>query len=127
MKFRTPLSSALGLGSAKSGLSHWWAQRLTALALIPLVLWFAFSVAMLGAAEHATVIAWLRSPLVTVLLLALIIAVFYHLALGVQVIVEDYVHSEWLKLTGIIIVNFGSFLLAVACIVAVLKISLRGV
>ena len=123
MKYRTPLSNALGLGSAGTGVSHWWWQRLTALALIPLVLWFCFSVAMLGATDHTTLTAWISSPLVTVLLIVSIPALLYHLALGMQVIVEDYVHIEWLKLTTIITINFGCFLLAVVGIVAVLEIT----
>ena len=123
MKYRTPLSKALGLGSAGTGVSHWWSQRLTALALIPLALWFGFSVAMLGAADHATLTAWVRSPVVTVLLILTIVAVLYHWALGMQVIVEDYVHVEWLKLTTIISINFTCYLLAVVGIVAVLKIT----
>lgn len=123
MKYRTPLSNALGLGSAGTGASHWWWQRLTALALIPLVLWFSFSVAMLGGTDYATLTAWIRSPLVTVLLIVSIAALLYHLALGMQVIIEDYVHIEWLKLTTIITINFACFLLTVVGMVAVLKIT----
>ena len=127
MSLRTPLSNALGLGAAKSGASHWWMQRLTSIALIPLVLWLAFSVALLGTADYASVIAWIRSPMATVLLIVLIIAVFYHMALGLQVIIEDYVHVEWLKLTSIIAVKFGSALLGVSGVIAVLRIAFGAV
>ena len=124
MSLRTPLSRARGLGSAKEGASHWWMQRLTAIALVPLALWFAFVVASLGGADYETVVAWLRSPAVTVLLVILIAVTFYHLQLGVQVILEDYVQSGWLKITGIVLVNFGCILLAVIGIVALLTIAL---
>lgn len=123
MKYRTPLSKALGKGASGTGASHWWWQRLTALALIPLVLWFAFSVAMLGATDRVTLTSWIGSPVVTVLLIVSMAALLYHLALGMQVIIEDYVHVEWLKLTIIIVINFGCFLLMVAGVVAVLKIT----
>ncbi|MGI9305108.1 MAG: succinate dehydrogenase, hydrophobic membrane anchor protein [Gammaproteobacteria bacterium] len=123
MNLRTPLSQARGLGAAKEGASHWWHQRLTALALVPLVLWFAFAVASIGHADHATLTAWVGSPFVTVLLILLIGSGCYHMQLGMQVILEDYIHTEWLKLSSVIASNFASVLLAVIGIVSVLKIS----
>ncbi len=123
MKFRTPLARARGLGSAKSGTHHWWMQRLTAVALVPLSLWFVASLIALATADHATVIAWLHSPLVAILCCALIVAIFYHGQLGLQVVVEDYVHTESLKLASIVIAKFLSLLMAGACLFAVLSIA----
>ncbi|MBA3582390.1 MAG: succinate dehydrogenase, hydrophobic membrane anchor protein [Gammaproteobacteria bacterium] len=123
MSYRSPLGQARGLGSAKHGLHHWWVQRVTALALIPLCLWLVFSIAALGHADHAIVLAWIAQPFNTVLLIAFILALYYHSSLGVQVIIEDYVHSKWLKVSGILLVNFANILLAIIAIVAVLKIA----
>ncbi len=123
MKFRTPLARARGLGSAKSGTHHWWMQRLTAMALVPLSLWFVASLIALVTADHTTVIAWLHSPLVAILCCALIVAIFYHGQLGLQVVVEDYVHTESLKLASIVIAKFLSLLMAGACLFAVLSIA----
>ncbi len=123
MKFRTPLARARGLGSAKSGTHHWWMQRLTAVALVPLSLWFVASLIALVTADHATVIAWLHSPLVAILCCALIVAIFYHGQLGLQVVVEDYVHTESLKLVSIVFGKFLSLLMAGACLFAVLSIA----
>ncbi len=123
MKFRTPLARARGLGSAKSGTHHWWMQRLTAVALVPLSLWFVASLVTLVTADHATVIAWLHSPLVAILCCALIVAIFYHGQLGLQVVVEDYVHTESLKLVSIVFAGFLSLLMAGACLFAVLSIA----
>ena len=124
MTMRTALARVRGLGSAKEGVSHWWAQRLTALALIPLTLWFAVSIIGLAAGDHAAVVAWVGHPAVAVLLIALIIAAFYHSQLGVQVVIEDYVHTEWLKLTGLLLLNFAAILLAMIGVFAVLRIAL---
>lgn len=123
MNFRTPLSRVRGLGSAKSGTHHWWLQRLTAVALIPLSLWFVASLISVSTANYATAIAWLHSPLAAVLCCALIVAVFYHGQLGLQVVLEDYVHTEWLKLASIVLTQLLSLLLATACLFAVLSIA----
>ncbi len=123
MKLRTPLARARGLGSAKSGTHHWWMQRLTAVALVPLSLWFVASLITLVTADHAAVIAWLHSPLVALLCCALIVAIFYHGQLGLQVVVEDYVHTESLKLASIVLAKFLSLLMAGACLFAVLSIA----
>lgn len=122
MSLRTPLSKALGLGAAGEGAAHWWMQRMTAVALVPLVLWFTFSVAMIDELDHARFIAWVQSPIVSILLILLIVTGFYHMQLGLKVIVEDYMHVKWMKLTGIILVNFICVVLMVAGILSVLKI-----
>lgn len=123
MRFRTPLSAVRGLGSAKEGTRHFWWQRVTALALVPLVLWFVVSLIAYTGADYATVTQWVQSPFVTILLLLLIIAVFFHTQLGVQVVIEDYVHSEWLKLTALIALKFVLLILGLASAVAVLRVA----
>lgn len=124
MSLRTPLSKAVGLGAAGEGAGHWWMQRMTAVALVPLVIWFAFSVALIAEMNYEAITAWIASPIVAVLLILLIVAGLYHLQLGMKVIIEDYTHVEWMKLTGIILVNFVCILLMVAGILSVLKIAL---
>ena len=93
---RSPLGRAIGLGSAKHGADHWWAQRVSAVALILLGLWFAASLIAHAGADHGAVVAWLRNPITAILMLLLVATTFYHAALGLQVVIEDYVHSEWL-------------------------------
>jgi succinate dehydrogenase / fumarate reductase membrane anchor subunit len=121
---RSPLGRARGLGSARAGSHHWWAQRLTALALVPLTLWFIFSVIHLAGASHQIVIDWLSRPLTLGLMLALIIATFHHLQLGVQVVIEDYVNDERIKIGAVLAVKALCVLLALVCIISVLKIGL---
>ena len=123
MNLRNPLAIARGLGSAKSGTAHWWAQRVSALALIPLSLWFVTSVLRLTHAEYPIVLAWLHAPATTVLLSLFLLTVFYHAYLGVQVVVEDYVHSEWLKITTLLSVKFACILLAAVGIFTALHIA----
>lgn len=124
--FRTPLSQVRGLGSAKEGSHHWWMQRLTAVALVPLCLWFVVSLISLSQADYVSVVAWFGSPLVTVLLLCLVWALFHHAQLGVQVVLEDYVEAEWLKVASIVGVKFAAVVLGLASSIAVLKVSLGG-
>ncbi|MEO1249634.1 MAG: succinate dehydrogenase, hydrophobic membrane anchor protein, partial [Pseudomonadota bacterium] len=100
MSLRDPLKTVRGLGSAKEGVHHWWAQRVTAIALVPLVVWFVVSLISVAGAGHAEVVAWIGNPFVAVLLICLIIAVFHHAQLGMQVIYEDYIHDGWLKLAA---------------------------
>jgi succinate dehydrogenase membrane anchor subunit len=123
-RMRSPLGRAIGLGSAKEGVGHWWAQRVTAIALVPLCLWFVASIISLVGADIETVQNWVGLPLPAILLMLLLIAVFYHVALGLQVIVEDYIHAELTKLGLIIAVRLISFAFAVAGIFAVLSIAL---
>jgi succinate dehydrogenase / fumarate reductase membrane anchor subunit len=94
-----PLGRARGLGSAKHGVQHWRAQRVSAVALIPLTLWFVYSVVHLTGADQKIVLTWLHKPASAILMSLFIVATFYHLALGVQVVIEDYVHREGVKVT----------------------------
>jgi succinate dehydrogenase / fumarate reductase membrane anchor subunit len=123
---RTPLGRAIGLGSAKEGVEHWWAQRLTAIALVPLALWFVASVIGLAGADYVAFTDWVAQPLVAVLLILLIVATFYHAQLGVQVVVEDYVHGEAAKLASLITLRFIVFAIGLAAIFAVLRIAFGG-
>lgn len=123
-KMRTPLKNANGLGSAKEGVSHWWAQRVTAVALIPLVLWFAFSMACMWGASYADALIWLANPLHAIPMLLLMVAMIYHAQLGLQVVIEDYVSNELAKVTTLLIVKFINIVLAVAAVFAILKVAL---
>jgi succinate dehydrogenase / fumarate reductase, membrane anchor subunit len=120
---RSDLGRARGLGSAKSGLHHWWAQRITAVALLPLALYFVISVLMLEGATRAQMAAFMGEPWNTVLYLCLIAALFYHLSLGLQVVFEDYVHTESTRVASILIVNGAIVFCALACAVSVLKLA----
>jgi succinate dehydrogenase / fumarate reductase, membrane anchor subunit len=125
-RLRSPLGRVMGLGSAKEGVAHWWAQRLTAVALIPLLLWFVIDLIRLTGAPRAAVVAWLHGPFAAITTVLLLLAVFYHMALGVQVVIEDYVHSEWSKITLLVLNKFVAFALAAAGIFAVLRIAFQG-
>ena len=123
---RTPLARARGLGSAKGGTHHFWLQRLTAIALVPLTVWFALSVASLATVDLLAVVTWMKSPLSALLMLSFLLAGFWHMKLGLQVVIEDYVHSEWRKVTCLILNNLISMFLALAATLAVLKMLLGG-
>lgn len=125
-RLRSPLGRAVGLGSAKEGVGHWWAQRVSAVALILLGLWFAASLIALAGADRAAVAAWLHHPLPAILAILMLVAVFYHAALGLQVVIEDYVHSEWLKLSTLVAMRLISIALAVAGVFAVLRLAFGG-
>jgi succinate dehydrogenase / fumarate reductase membrane anchor subunit len=123
MSLRSDLGRVRGLGSAKSGSHHWWHQRVSAVALIPLALWFA--TAILGHLDdsHGEIVNWIGSPFVTVLLAGLVLGVFYHAALGLQVVIEDYVHGEFSKVATLIVVKLALAFGALLGVVAILKIS----
>ena len=121
---RSPLGRARGLGAARAGSHHWWLERVTGVALVPLTLWFIISVIHLEGASHQVVIDWLSAPVTMGLMLALIVATFYHMQLGLQVVIEDYVHDDRFKMPSILLIKGASVLLALICIVSVLKIGL---
>ncbi len=126
MSLRTPLGRVRGLGSAKEGVHHWWAQRITAVALVPLTLWFIFALASLAGADAAQAAAFVAQPLNAVLLLLLIAATFHHLQLGLQVVIEDYIHNEMAKLAILIAVKLLAVALGVAAAFSVLKTAFGG-
>ncbi len=126
MEYRTPIGRARGLGSAKEGTAHWWAQRVTAIALVPLVLWFVVSVISMVGADQIAMRAWIGHPITAVLLVLLIAATFHHGQLGLQVVIEDYVHREGVKIGLILAVKALALILALLGIFAVLKIAFGG-
>jgi succinate dehydrogenase / fumarate reductase, membrane anchor subunit len=123
-RLRSPLGRALGLGSAKEGVEHWWAQRITALALVPLTVWFVVEVISLTGADRAVFVDWVRNPMSAVLLVLLLVATFYHGALGLQVVIEDYVENEAVRLGSLIVIRLLAIVFAARGILAVLKLSL---
>ena len=121
---QTPLKRARGLGSAKSGVHHWIVQRVTAVALIPLCLWLVYLVLAAMHADYAQARALVHAPVNALLLIAFVLAVFWHVQLGLQVVIEDYVHTHWLEITSQLVVKFFCVLGAVACVLAIVKIAL---
>lgn len=124
MSLRSPLGRARGLGSAKQGVHHFWVQRVSAAALVPLSLWFVFSVARLHGADYAAVKHWVSAPSVAVALVLFLATLFYHSMLGVQVVIEDYVGHEGARLASLVLSKFVHAILAAASIFAVLKVAL---
>ena len=123
---RSPLGRAIGLGSAKEGVAHWWAERLGALALVPLILWFVVAIVGLAGADRIAFVEWLRHPVPAVLLILLLATTFHHSALGLQVVIEDYIEDEGIRVTLLILNKFVSIVLAALGIFAVLKLSFAG-
>ena len=121
---RSPLGRARGMGSAKDGVHHFWVQRVSAVALIPLALWFVFSVARLHAGDFGMVRHWVHAPSVAVTLVLFLAAALYHSALGIQVVIEDYVGNEFTKIASLLLMKFAHAVVAAAAIFAVLKIAL---
>ena len=124
--FRTPLKKVKGLGSAKEGTGHFWSQRLTALALVPLVLWLAFSVASLPGMDYVAIREWLSQPFNAIVMILFLIAGFHHARLGLQVVIEDYVSSHVTRTAAIIAVTFIAAALGVTGVFSVLRIAFAG-
>ncbi len=122
-RIQTPLGRAVGLGSAKSGFGPWWTERVTAVALVLPAIWFAASLIAHRGSDYDTFIRWLREPINTSLMVLLLIALFWHAALGLQVVIEDYVHSV-AKIWALIVMRFVCFALAAVGIMATLRIAL---
>jgi succinate dehydrogenase / fumarate reductase membrane anchor subunit len=123
MSLRSPLGRVLGMGSAKEGTGHWWAQRVTAVALIPLTLWFFFSLLLLPALDYATVKAWLGLPMSSFLALLTAAVLCYHSYLGTTVVVEDYVPSTGMRVLTLLLLKFLYVLFGGAAIFAILRIA----
>jgi succinate dehydrogenase / fumarate reductase, membrane anchor subunit len=122
MSLRSPLGRVLGAGSAKEGVHHWWVQRLTSVALVPLTVWFVVSLLSLPSFEHVTVITWMAQTWTALLLILFILVATWHSQLGVRVVVEDYVHGAAKTLTLVLITFIHAFL-AAAGVFAVLKVA----
>ena len=123
MSLRSDLGRVRGLGSAKEGTSHWWAQRLTAVALLPLSLWFVWSVINLVGVDHIGFKNWLNENANLVLMILFVGSLFYHMQLGLQVVIEDYVHGEIKKVTSLVLNLFVALFFGVSSIVALLKVA----
>ncbi|PJB73496.1 MAG: succinate dehydrogenase, hydrophobic membrane anchor protein [Alphaproteobacteria bacterium CG_4_9_14_3_um_filter_47_13] len=124
--FKSPLARARGLGAAHMGVTHWWHQRLTAVANIPLMLWLVWSVLQMQGWSYEIFTAWLAQPVNAILMILSLLSVFYHAALGSQVIAEDYIHHEGLKIFKLIGMRLFFIGAAVASIFSVLKIAFAG-
>jgi succinate dehydrogenase / fumarate reductase membrane anchor subunit len=120
---RTPLGRVRGLGSAKSGTHHWWMQRVTSIALLPLTLWFVVSMLSLAGASFAQTRAFLAWPVNAVLMLALIGLTFHHIAAGLQVVVEDYVRKDMQRIGALLVIKGGCWLMALVSAFAVLRVA----
>ncbi|MHB8478501.1 MAG: succinate dehydrogenase, hydrophobic membrane anchor protein [Steroidobacteraceae bacterium] len=123
MSLRSPLGRVLGLGSAKEGTGHWWAQRVSAVALIPLTLWFMFSLLALPALDYATVTLWLSYPLSGFLAVLLIAVLSYHSYLGTAEVIEDYVRAAGSKIFSLVLLRFSYVLAGGAGIFAILRVA----
>lgn len=126
MKHKTPLGTVKGLGSAKSGNEHWWSQRMSAVALLPLGLWLIFSLAMLansGATDYATLTNWASAPFNAMMLVATLLVVLYHSSLGVQVVIEDYAAEGSSRVGALMLQKFLHLVVAVIGVFSVLKLA----
>lgn len=126
MELRSALGRVRGLGSAKEGPAHWWAQRLTGVALVPLSLWFVCSVLGMLGADYMQFRAWAGNQGNATLLVLLTLAMFHHAYLGVQVVIEDYVHAEGCKIVSLVVARFVAIAAAVSCILAVFRLAFGG-
>lgn len=126
MNLRTSIDRFRGLSTGKEGVNHWWMQRVSAIALTPLTLWFLISLLGVIGADYETVVAWIGKPFNTVLLIALLVGVFYHAMLGLQVVIEDYIHVEGSKVLSLLVMKFALLLLGGAAVLAVLRIAFGG-
>ena len=126
MSLRSPLGRVLGLGTAKDGTSHFWGQRVSGVALALLGLWFAWSVATMSGFSHAESVAFIGQPVNALLLLLLSVTMAYHSYLGVQVVIEDYVHGHGLKIASLLLSRFSHFILAAAAVFAILKLGISA-
>lgn len=122
---RSPLAAALGLGSARAGSGPWWAQRFTAVALLPLSLWFVAAIIAHTRSDYGAFVVWIGTPLTSSLIILLLIGLLYHMALGLQVVIEDYVHSD-VRFAAIVAVRLGCIALAVIGVLSVLRIAFVG-
>ncbi|HZO24292.1 MAG TPA: succinate dehydrogenase, hydrophobic membrane anchor protein [Steroidobacteraceae bacterium] len=120
---RSPLGRVAGLGAARGGVQHWWLQRLTSIALVPLAVWFLVCLLRLPAFDHATVTGWMSQTWTAVLLILLLLVACWHSQIGIRVIVEDYVHGAGARTLTLVIVTFAHTFIAFAGVFAILKVA----
>ena len=123
MSLNTPLKNVRGLGSAKEGTHHFWWQRLTAIALVPLLVWVVIAGMAATLSDYESARAMVGHPVSAVLAVCTIVALFHHAQLGLQVVIEDYIHQEWLKITALLAVKFLAVVFALLGVIAVLRIA----
>jgi succinate dehydrogenase / fumarate reductase membrane anchor subunit len=123
MSLMTPLNRVLGLGTGEGAGEHWWVQRLTAVALLPLGLWFAYALLTLPGFDYATLVAWVQRPVTSIMLILLVVAVGYHSSLGVQVVIEDYVPGKGARAASLMASTLAHVGLTIAAVFAVLRIA----
>ena len=124
MSLRSPLAAARGLGSAKSGTHHWWLQRVTAVALVPLTIWFVIGLIVHAGAPYEEMRAWIGSPITATLMISLLFAMFYHAQLGLQVVIEDYIHGHGCKIAVLWLVKGAAFFFGAAAVFSVVKLAI---
>jgi succinate dehydrogenase / fumarate reductase membrane anchor subunit len=124
VSMRTPLARVKGLGAAGHGVEHWWIHRVTAVSNVPLIISFVIIVAALAGSSYEQAIAIISHPLVAIILILAVISVTNHMRLGMQIVIEDYVHEKGYKIVAVIANNFYAVIIAVACLYAILKVSL---
>ena len=122
MSFKSPLGKAIGLGSSKHGFGHWWLQRVSAVALIPLCLWFVFSVVSLSQGDYETAVIFFDSSVQTSLMILFVLVLIYHAQTGLQVVIEDYIHNKFVNLIMLYGMKFLSALMAVIAVVSIFRI-----
>jgi succinate dehydrogenase / fumarate reductase membrane anchor subunit len=127
MSLRSPLGKVLGRGAAKSGVQHWWLQRVTAIAMVPLTLWLLYSLLSLPLADHAAVCSWIGASWHPVLLTLTVLTMTWHSMLGVQVVVEDYVHRKSYKTATLLCSQFAHVLVAAGAAYAIMHIAFRSI
>jgi succinate dehydrogenase / fumarate reductase membrane anchor subunit len=126
MSLRSPIRRVIGLGAAKEGASHWWAQRVSSVALVVLTLWFVACLMRFPDLDHVTLVSWMSGPVNAVLLVLLVATAVYHSKLGVQVVIEDYVPSHGLKIASLLLIDFIHVALGASGVFAVLRVAFGG-
>ena len=126
MSLRSPLGRVLGQGAAGDGVRHWWLQRLTSVALVPLTVWFVVSLLALPSLGHAALLAWMSQSSTALLLILLVLVAAWHSQLGLRVVVEDYVHGPGTRTLSLVLITFAHVLLAAAGVFAVLRVTFGG-
>ncbi len=120
---KSPLATAQGLGSAKDGTGHWWGQRVSAVLMIPLVIFLLISYMGLDSIDHITITAWIKQPLIAASMLMFVLCMFFHSESGVQVVIEDYIHGKT-KVVSMLLSKFAHIIFALVAVISILKISL---